>query len=95
MISSFKMEQYCVLCLKQDIGIPFSDFSLPINESSSVFECYQLLTSINFNNEFNAKICDNCLQNLTIFYKFRCQAIKNYDTIVSWKIDGKTFYPGN
>lgn len=86
------MDKYCRLCLKEDQAKCFFPFSNILNDYSSVFECYTILTSIIFEDpedRDNSKICKECWMKLYSYSEFRGLAITSNDFINGLKAQGK------
>lgn len=85
------MNKYCRLCLKEDFSKCFFDFSNILNDSLSVYECYQLLTSINLEHQDekdNSKICKDCWLKLYSYYDFRALVLTSNDFISGLRSKG-------
>lgn len=85
------MNHYCRLCLKKDLHNLFFTFSNSLTDSFSVYECYNLLTSINLehhDDKDNSKICRECWFKLLSLFQFRELALKNHNCVISMKALG-------
>ena len=86
------MDQRCRLCLNIYSMDLVSQFNSSLSDSSSVYEFYKILTSVDLEiqeDRDRSWICQKCLTKLSLFYDFRCLLIDNNKTFIKYGFDGK------